>query len=149
MPNAFLTPNTHKRACCQKDQKHGDDIFISYSFCHKLQLSVKADRSVLNTCHQDRRQKSHNDRYIIKSHGDLHHILEQNSQSQIQNQKNTDRQQCDYISFFLHFLHKTIPFIIFPAFFSGWSVFYHIIFPYSCPAADGNFFKFPAQSCYL
>ena len=111
--------NTHKRACGQKDQKHGDDIFISYSFCHKLQLSVKADRSVLNTCHQDRRQKSHNDRYIIKSHRDLHHILKQNPQSQIQDQKNTDRQQCNHISFFLHFLHKTIPFITyyFPGFF--------------------------------
>ena len=128
--------NTHKRACGQKDQKHGDDIFISYSFCHKLQLSVKANRSVLNTCHQDRRQKSHNDRYIIKSHGDLHHILEQNSQSQIQNQKNTDRQQCDYISFFLHFLHKTIPFITYyiPGFFLRVVCFlsYHISLFLSC-----------------
>ena len=61
---------------------------------------LSTDRSVLNTCHQDRSQKGNNNRYIIKSHGNLHNILKQNPKSQIQDQKNPDRQQCNHISFF-------------------------------------------------
>ena len=49
---AASSHNSYKGAGCKEDQKHRDNIFVSHTLCHDLQLPVKIQCSVLQTGYQ-------------------------------------------------------------------------------------------------
>ena len=85
--------HAHKRARRKENQQHGDDILIPHALTHNLQLLIKRDAAVLYTGGADRHQEGCHDRHIVKAHGNLHAVLKQKTQAQIQYKEHADRQQ--------------------------------------------------------
>ena len=92
--------DTHKCACGHEDQQHGNDVFVTNTLAHDLQFLIEGERMVLQTGGADGNEEGNNNRDIIESHGNVHAIFKQQAKSQIDYQKDGNRQQRDGISFF-------------------------------------------------
>ena len=68
---------------------------------HDLQLFVERKAAVLQAGDQDRSQERHDDGNIVKAHLDMQTVFKYKTEPQIQDQKNTDRQQRDRACGFL------------------------------------------------
>ena len=96
-------PSTHTPgAGSEEDEQHRDDVFVADALAHQHELFVKGQGAVLAAGHEQCDEEDDNDGNGIKAHRDLEHVLKDQTETQIQNQKNEDRQQRCGVGFFLH-----------------------------------------------
>ena len=87
--------DAHKDTGGQKDQDHGDDVFIADALSHQHQLFIKAHTAILQAGDQQSHQKSNDDGDLIKAHLDFQHVFQNDAQHEVQHQKDGDGQQSD------------------------------------------------------
>ncbi len=72
---------------------------MPHASAHDGQLVVKRECFILDACHQKGDKKYYHNGNIIKAHRYPEYILKEYPQSQIQYQKNQDRNKCLRVAF--------------------------------------------------
>ena len=91
----------------QEDKEHDRDIVVSDALGADMDLLIKGQVTVLDKSHDQRRPEGHHDGHHIKAHLSFRgmDVLKIDSVSQIQHQKDRDRQKSRGIGLLLRFLH--------------------------------------------
>ena len=90
----------HKRACCQKDQQHRDDVGVAQTAAHDRELLIEGDLAVLQAGGKNRHQKRRHDGHAVKAHGDLESVFKKQAEAKIDQQKHADGEQRGGIALF-------------------------------------------------
>ena len=96
----------------QENEDHDRDILIADSFRADLHFIVEADFPVLQKSDDERDHEGHDDGHDVESHlaFDRVNVLEVDSDAQVKDKEDDDRQQSDRIWFFL--FHNGFPLLI-------------------------------------
>ncbi len=97
--------HTDENTCLHEDEDHRHDVPVADSLAHDTEFFIKRKRPVLQTGGQQRNQENDHDRDVIETHRDFQNVLKQDTQTEIQNQKDTDGKKRSGVSFF----HKNNP----------------------------------------